>query len=248
MKTLAIIVAALCVAEFASSGAQPSKTYRVGHGSIDVDGALDEVAWTEAVSETGFSFPWQEREAPATEFRALMDDTNFYFAFRVEDADIVIDDGGDEEAVARGDRVELFFTLDPSLDDYVCFEIDPSGRVLDYRASYYRELDFEWDLPSSSSRRRSPRPVMSSRGASRMGRCASSGFRRWLTTARSLPAFFARNIALAGTKTHSRSGSVGSHRALTNRTSTSRPRSDGSKRADERRCGREGSREGACPA
>lgn len=147
MKTLAIIVAALCVAEFASSGAQPSKTYRVGHGSIDVDGALDEVAWTEAVSETGFSFPWQEREAPATEFRALMDDTNFYFAFRVEDADIVIDDGGDEEAVARGDRVELFFTLDPSLDDYVCFEIDPSGRVLDYRASYYRDLDFEWDLP-----------------------------------------------------------------------------------------------------
>jgi len=118
----------------------------VGQGSIEVDGALDERAWTEAVSETGFSFPWQEREAPATEFRALVDDTNFYFAFRVEDADIVIDDGDDEEAVARGDRVELFFTLEPSLDDYVCFEIDPSGRVLDYRASYYRELDFEWDL------------------------------------------------------------------------------------------------------
>ena len=147
MKTLAFMVTALCVAEFASSGSQPSKTYGVGHGSIDVDGTLDEGAWTKAVSETGFSFPWQTREAPATEFRALVDDTNFYFAFRVEDADIVIDDGDDEEAVARGDRVEVFFTADPSLDDYVCFEIDPSGRVLDYRASYYRELDFEWDLP-----------------------------------------------------------------------------------------------------
>lgn len=144
MKTLAILVTALCVAGYA----QTSKTYRVGRGSIDVDGALDDPAWMTAVSETGFSFPWQEREAPATEFRALMDDTNFYFAFRVEDADIVIDGGDDERAVARGDRVELFFTRDPSLEDYVCFEIDPSGRVLDYRAATYREFDREWDLPA----------------------------------------------------------------------------------------------------
>ena len=125
------------------------KTYRV-HSTddeIEVDGRLDERAWADAALDTDFTFPWQEREAPATEFRGLTDDTHFYFAFRVEDADIVIDDGDDEQAVARGDRVELFFTSDPELGDYICFEIDPSGRVLDYRAAYYREFDRDWHLP-----------------------------------------------------------------------------------------------------
>jgi len=122
-------------------------SYAVGHGRATVDGVLDDVAWDEARVETSFSFPWQDRNAPATEFRALADDTRLYFAFVVEDDDLVIDPGDGEEAVARGDRVELFFTPDTSLDDYICFEIDPSGRVLDYRASYYREFDFEWDLP-----------------------------------------------------------------------------------------------------
>ena len=60
---------------------------------------------------------------------------------------IVIDDGDGEQAVARGDRVELFFTSDPELRDYICFEIDPSGRVVDYRAAYYREFDRDWHLP-----------------------------------------------------------------------------------------------------
>ena len=129
------------------------KTYpvRSTDGELEVDGRLDEPAWADAELETDFTFPWQEREAPQTEFRALIDATHLYFAFRVEDSDIVIvidiDDGDDEEAVARGDRVELFFAPDASLDDYVCFEIDPTGRVLDYRAAYYREFDFEWDLP-----------------------------------------------------------------------------------------------------
>ena len=144
-------VGALCLLGFWSCrlSVDRVKIYQVhrADNGIDVDGVLDEAAWGEAVSETGFTFPWQEREAPATEFRALADDAYFYFAFRVEDADIVIDDGDDEQAVARGDRVELFFTADPELRDYICFEIDPSGRVLDYRAAYYREFDRDWHLP-----------------------------------------------------------------------------------------------------
>ena len=120
---------------------------RATDGEFEIDGSLDEPGWADAELETDFTFPWQEREAPATEFRALTGATHFYFAFRVEDAAIVVDDGADEEAVARGDRVELFFSPDSSLETYVCFEIDPSGRVLDYRAAYYREFDFEWDLP-----------------------------------------------------------------------------------------------------
>ena len=129
------------------------KTYLVHStdGAFEIDGNLDEPAWADASLETDFTFPWQEREAPATEFRALTDATHFYFAFRVEDTDIVIDididDGDDEEAVARGDRVELFFASDPELRDYICFEIDPNARVLDYRAAYYREFDRDWHVP-----------------------------------------------------------------------------------------------------
>ncbi len=145
-------ILAICIV--LASGCSPSessvKTYNVrdvSDADVVVDGTIDEPAWSNAELDTDFSFPWQEREAPETEFRALTDDTHFYFAFRVEDADIVIDDGDDEEAVARGDRVELFFAPDSALDDYVCFEIDPSGRVLDYRAAYYREFDRDWHLP-----------------------------------------------------------------------------------------------------
>lgn len=126
-----------------------AETYRVvvTSASIDVDGELNEPGWNEAEPELGFGFPWQEREPPATEFRALADDVRLYFAFRVEDSDIVIGEGEDERAVARGDRVELFFTPDLSLHAYICFEIDPDARVLDYRASFYRDFDFDWDLP-----------------------------------------------------------------------------------------------------
>lgn len=122
-------------------------TYAVHHGRVTVDGALDDAAWRDAALERSFSFPWQEREAPSTAFRALADDSRLYFAFRVEDADVVVDPGDDERAVARGDRVELFFTPDDLLEDYICLEIDPRGRVLDYRASYYRKFDRAWDLP-----------------------------------------------------------------------------------------------------
>ncbi len=150
MKSHAILVVSILLASCRSpAGARETyPVHDVGDAEIAVDGKLDEIVWDGAALETSFAFPWQAREAPATEFRALTDETYLYFAFVAQDADIVIDDGSDEEAVARGDRVELFFTPDSSLDDYICLEIDPSGRVLDYRASYYREFDFEWDLPA----------------------------------------------------------------------------------------------------
>ena len=150
-----VLLGALCLLGLWScrpSADSSVKTYRV-HSTddeIEINGRLDERAWADAALATDFTFPWQEREAPAIEFRALTDPTHFYFAFRVEDADIVIDEGDGEATVARGDRVELFFASDPELRDYICFEIGPSGpsgRVLDYRAAYYREFDRDWHLP-----------------------------------------------------------------------------------------------------
>jgi hypothetical protein len=32
---------------------------------------------------------------------------------------------------------------------YYCLEMDATGRVLDYRASYYRKMDYSWEWPNS---------------------------------------------------------------------------------------------------
>ena len=128
-----------------------TKTYEaiyVPDAEINLDGLADEPAWELANLETGFTFPWEDRPAPRTEFRALFDDWALYFAFDVEDDDVVLADNFlTKEDVVREDRVEVFLALDDELTNYFCLEIDPLGRVLDYRASHYRQMDFSWTFP-----------------------------------------------------------------------------------------------------
>lgn len=128
------------------------KTYDVRYlkqANINVDGVLDERDWIKANSERGFSFPWEKRTAPLTEFRALCDDRSFYFYFLVHDEDIVVveENCPDETVVRVEDRVEIFFTCDDKLRKYYCMEIDPLGRIYDYQACYYRKFDVPWDWP-----------------------------------------------------------------------------------------------------
>ncbi len=113
-----------------------------------LDGSLDDPAWRQADIETGFEFPWEDRPAPRTAFRALYDRENLFFAFDVEDDDLVLAQPfSGKEDVTREDRVELFLSLDRELSTYYCLEIDPLGRVLDYCAAYHRQLDFSWSFP-----------------------------------------------------------------------------------------------------
>jgi hypothetical protein len=117
-------------------------------GKIDPDGRPGKSAWKQARLETQFTFPWEDRPAPRTEFRALYDERALYFAFRVEDDDVVLAEPyRTKQDVVCEDRVELFFALDERLAQYYCLEIDPLGRVLDYRASYYRKFDLSWNFP-----------------------------------------------------------------------------------------------------
>jgi hypothetical protein len=131
------------------------KTYHVRYvheAEINVDGTLDESDWNKAYCERGFSFPWEERTAPATEFRALRDDDSLYLIFNVHDDDVVVEEKFDaENVVAREDRVEIFFACDDKLKEYFCLEVDPLGRVLDYAAFYYRRFDNSWSLPGVST-------------------------------------------------------------------------------------------------
>ncbi len=117
----------------------------VPQANIVIDGRADEPVWSEAVTEKGFEFPWKQAQAPATEFRALCDEVNFYFAFRVRDDDIVaLERLRDEQEAVFEDRVEMYFGLDDKMKDYFCLEVDSKGRVFDYRGSYYRQMEPSW--------------------------------------------------------------------------------------------------------
>lgn len=113
---------------------------------IKVDGHLARHEWGRAKKEPGFTFPWLSRKPPATAFFAQVSRQHLYFAFQVQDQDIVVTAFHQEPDVADGDRVELFFAANKDLKDYYCLEISPDGRVLDYRASFYRQFDDTWDF------------------------------------------------------------------------------------------------------
>jgi hypothetical protein len=83
-------------------------------------------------------------------FRALWDDARFYFRFDVETTGVLIyfHDNNKME-VLDSDRVEIFFKSDDRLNPYYCLEMDPLGRVLDYRASFYRKFEYEWQWPGN---------------------------------------------------------------------------------------------------
>lgn len=115
---------------------------------IQVDGQLLEPAWNTAERKTDFVYPWSRREAPATEFRALVDRERLYFAFQVSDKDVVAAKEFPGESTVNGeDRVEVFFARDKELERYFCIEIDALGRVHDYAASHYRKFDSGWNCP-----------------------------------------------------------------------------------------------------
>lgn len=126
-------------------------TYRVRWlpgANIVLDGRADEPAWKQAEVESHFVFPWTNRPAPDTTFRALCDGTNLFFTFSAKDADIVVlDKLRDKEDEVFEDRVEVYFSRDEKLKDYFCFEVDSRGRAFDYHGSFYRNLDTKWKFP-----------------------------------------------------------------------------------------------------
>lgn len=101
--------------------------------------------WSVAEPLTYFTFPWKERTAPFTEFRALWDETHLHFRFDCIDDDLVLPDGPTaKDRVLGSDRVEIFLAPDLSLRPYYCLEMSPRGDVLAYEANFYREMNWDW--------------------------------------------------------------------------------------------------------
>src|SRR5258705_12804173 len=105
--------------------------------------------WKQAEIINSFFYPWEieERDSSLT-FKSVHDNEWLYCLFQVLDEDIKFYvNRNDKVEVTYGDRVEIFFTPDKTLSSYYCLEIDPLGRVYDYRASYHRKFDPEWTWP-----------------------------------------------------------------------------------------------------
>lgn len=101
--------------------------------------------WPAAELLTDFTFPWEARIAPLSEFRALWDETHFHFRFDCVDDDLVLPDGpAAKERVLGSDRVEIFLAPDLNLKPYYCLEMSPRGDVLAYAANFYREMNWDW--------------------------------------------------------------------------------------------------------
>ena len=121
---------------------------RIADGEISIDGSPNERAWRTSIRISPFSNPWSE-VCPKTSLSMLHDSRNVYFLYEVEDTDIVCIPNIDNELdVAKGDRVELFFSKDSLMKEYYCFEVNPEGRTLAYSCRHYRKYDYGWDAPA----------------------------------------------------------------------------------------------------
>lgn len=118
------------------------KRYRVRRTTASPGAPPD---WTTAELLNDFSFPWEERTIPFTEFRALWNDERLFFRFDCVDDDLVLGAAGTSmDRVLGSDRAEIFLAPDLSLNPYFGFEMEPRGEVLDYSARHYRQFDQEW--------------------------------------------------------------------------------------------------------
>jgi chondroitin AC lyase len=112
--------------------------------TIEVDGNLGE--WPEGYFLRGLTAPWDQIPKDSTSFQTFVDGEYLFFNFRTIDTTPFTVPFESELSVAAGDRVELFFSKTPDMsEDYYCLEMNPRGEVLDYRATYYRKFDYDWD-------------------------------------------------------------------------------------------------------
>ncbi|GAA4304628.1 carbohydrate-binding family 9-like protein [Aestuariibaculum suncheonense] len=127
------------------------KEYTVIHidkNQLRINGRGDSALWNQANHLTDFNSSWNDEQNHKVEFKALHDDENLYVSFKVCDSNIYVNTKNNSiESIASSDRVELFFNIDDKLTPYYCLEIDPTPRVLDFKANYYRSFDYDWNWP-----------------------------------------------------------------------------------------------------
>ena len=117
----------------------------VKNAAIRIDGMPLEKEW-QSGSKISLVSPWTKDKAGIAQYIALADENYLYFLFEVADTSINLYTSRNENDVAKGDRVELFFSGTKKLEQYYCLEISPAATILDYHAGYYRVFDNAWHL------------------------------------------------------------------------------------------------------
>jgi hypothetical protein len=119
----------------------------IKNGLITIDGENKEPSWNKAISAGHFSNPW-DSVCPKTSLTLLHDNKYLYFFFDANDDNLILFPAiTDNLDIGKEDRIELFFSKDDVMNEYYCFEIDPKGRILSYKCSYYRNYEFGWNTP-----------------------------------------------------------------------------------------------------
>ncbi len=115
---------------------------------IRITGKGDDPLWHNAIELTDFVYPWETEQPPLTSFKALHNNDWLYCLYKVNDKSInVYVKSDDKSEVVYSDRVEIFFRKDARLSPYYCLELDPHGRVYDYKAEYHRKFNPSWSWP-----------------------------------------------------------------------------------------------------
>ena len=123
---------------------------QIKHQQLEITGKGDHSLWNKANKLLDFCSPWDTEKIKPIEFKALCDSETLFFCFKVEDADLHIDTTDNTiKSINESDRVELFFRTNDLLDPYYCLEIDPTARIMDFRARPNKQFDFNWNWPSN---------------------------------------------------------------------------------------------------
>ena len=124
--------------------------HKIDNAQLEITGSGASDLWNKAALIDNFISAWDNGILKKIEFRALHDAANFYFQFKVYDNQIHIDKTDDTNAsINESDRVELFFRTNRSLDPYYCLEIDPTPRIMDFKARPNKNFDFDWKWPNN---------------------------------------------------------------------------------------------------
>lgn len=131
-----------------------AKSYNVNlirNHVLEISGDGSNKLWENAYVLSDFISHWEEGFNSKTEFRALWNDTHFYFLYKVFDSKIHIDKTNDSiESINESDRVEFFFRVDESMTPYYCLEIDPTPRIMNFKALPNKIFDFNWMWPKDN--------------------------------------------------------------------------------------------------
>ena len=128
------------------ASAQSLPVYEVARvtSSINVDGKIDEKAWTDAQPTAFVNNRDGSRSELETEARILYDDRFIYFAFRVVDRNVWATMKQRDEHLWLEEVVEVFLQANPSLPNYIELEVNPLGTMLDiYLIDRRKPLHYE---------------------------------------------------------------------------------------------------------